>query len=143
VVSAAGDATALAALTTQRFAPTGGALLLATGTGQGEALAADLRKHGFKVLRRTAYGARPAAELPPAAVTALMAGSLRAVLFFSTATARVFVELLIGAGHSGTIAEVAAIGISQSCANILRRLSWGDVRVAAHPTQEDLLAQLR
>ena len=73
VRSAAGDAAALAEMTIAGLDPASGPLLLASGAGQGMALAATLRSRGFKVWRRVAYAARPAERLPDAAQSALAA----------------------------------------------------------------------
>ena len=53
-------------------------LLLATGRGQGEALATDLRVRGFRVMRRAVYAAVPDPALSDVARQALAAGDLSA-----------------------------------------------------------------
>ncbi len=143
VVSAAGDAENLAELVIRQQGPRDGSLLLASGHGQGQSLATALRKAGYRVARRVVYAARPVRDLTPAAVTALRAGSVRAALFFSAESARQFVRLVHRAGLAETLAGVEAISIGRPAAVALEALAWRDIRVAARPTQDDMLALLR
>lgn len=140
VVSADGDAAALAAVTRQSLPP-GTALLFAAGRGQGAALAAALRAHSYVVYRRAVYAARPASRMPPAALQALRDGSLAAALFMSAETARAFVRLLPLALHPA-LAAVDALAIGPPAADALCVLPWRRVRVSAKPTQDSLLALL-
>jgi uroporphyrinogen-III synthase len=143
VRSAAGDAEALAGLVIREQNPRHGTLLLASGQGQGEALAAALRQAGFRVARRVIYAAVPARDLAPAAVAAMLAGRVRAVLFFSADTARQFARLVQHAELDQTLAGVEAISIGRSAAVALEALPWRDIRVAARPNQDEMLALLR
>lgn len=140
VISADGDAAALAALTRQTCQP-GTALLFATARGQGAPLAAALRAHGFVVHRRAVYAAYPATRMPPAATQALRDGSLSAAMFLSAETARAFVRLL-PPGLAPALAGVDALAIGQLAADALCFLPWRRVRVSAKPTQDSLLAML-
>ncbi len=141
VRSADGDAVALAALVMGRLAPAGGTLLLASGAGQGMALAARLRGAGFVVVRRVVYAARPAAALPERALAALTDGQVRAAMFFSAQTARVF-ERLLPAGLRPLLAGADALAIGAEAASVLARLPWRAVRVAVRPTQDEMFALL-
>ena len=140
VASADGDAAALAVLARQTVPP-GTALLLATARGQGAALAAALRAHGFAVHRRAVYAAHPAGRMPPVAAQALRDGGVSAALFMSAETARAFVRLLPTPLHPA-LAAVDALAIGQPAADVLRVLPWRRVRVSANPTQDSLLALL-
>ena len=140
VLSADGDASALAALAKQACRP-GAALLLATGRGQGAALAAALHEAGFAVHRRAVYAARPVERMPQAAVRALQDGGLAAALFLSAETARAFARLL-PPQLLPALAGVEALAIGQPAAEALRFLPWRRVRVSAKPTQDSILAML-
>lgn len=140
VCSADGDAVALAALAVEVL-PSGTALLLATGAGQGDSLAADLRKRGFPVHRRAVYAARPVRRLPAAARHALADGSLGAAMFLSADTARAFVRVL-PAGLRPALAGVEALAIGQPTAEVLMYLPWRRVRVSAKPTLASVMALL-
>jgi uroporphyrinogen-III synthase len=143
VRSASGDAEALAAMTQSQCEPGGKPLVLATGEGQGGALASALRALGFAVLRRVAYAARPVDALPESARMALARGGLRAALFFSTEGARVFVRLFGQCLDPATVSQVDALAISRSTEAALAPLPWQHIHVASHPNQDELLALLR
>jgi uroporphyrinogen-III synthase len=142
VHSAGRDATALAELAAAMCAPRDGPLLLASGAGNGLDLAAALRARGFRVLRRVAYAARPVAALPEPARIALAGGTLRAALFFSPATARVFMTILQRDMPADSVREIDALAISRATEQVLKPLPWRRLRVASHPTQDELLTLL-
>lgn len=143
VGSAAGDAKALAALAARAGDAGGKALLLAAGRGQGAVLAADLRRRGFRVLRRAVYAAAPVAALPPTAQAALSEGCLRAALFFSAETARHWVRLLVRTSLCDAVRPIEALAIGQPAAMALEPLPWRRIRVADRPTQDAMLALLQ
>ncbi len=134
VYSAGRDAAALAELAVQRCDPAAGPLLLASGAGQGMALAAALRARGFIVRRRIAYAAAPVSALPACAWN-----GLHAALFFSAATAHIFVRL---AGAGAYLQHIEALALSRATERALRPLPWRRIRVASLPTQDELLTLL-
>ncbi len=141
--SANGDTSALADLAARLLPVPGQPLLLASGAGQGERLAAELRGRGFVVIRREVYAATPAHTLPRAAAEALRGETLRAALFFSAETARTFVTLVLAAGLASRVADVGALAIGRPAGVALEPLPWRAIRVAARPTQDEMLALLR
>lgn len=143
VHSADGDAWALADLTTRLLPAAGPPLLLASGARQGAGLAADLRRRGFEVIHREVYAATPASALPPVAAEALRGETLRAALFFSAETARAFVTLVVAVGLTPRVADVEALAIGRPACVALEALPWRAIRVAARPTQDEMLALLR
>jgi uroporphyrinogen-III synthase len=143
VCHADGDAGALATLVGEACDSHAAPLLLAAGRGHGGALAADLRTHGFRVIRRTVYAAIPVAALPEVAWRALAAGQVSAALFFSGETARHCVELLRRARLQEAVRAVDALAIGQPAAVALQRLPWRRIRVAERPTQDAMLALLQ
>jgi uroporphyrinogen-III synthase len=143
VISADGDARALAELVARICTPNGAPLLLVAGSGQGDQLARDLRAQGFRVVRRAVYAAMLVPALPETARAALAAGKLRAALFFSAETARQCVRLLQGARLHEAVHSVEALAIGQPAAVALQALPWRRIRVAARPTQDAMLALLR
>jgi len=142
VHSAEGDAAALAALAAARCWPAAGPLLLVTGRDQGKDLTAALRAKGFRVLRRIVYTTVPARALPREAITALRAGEINAALFFSAATAHIFVRLATNAGLARHLTSVDAISIGAPAAVALKALPWRQIRVAQRPNQDAMLAML-
>ncbi len=141
VESAAGDAADLARLSSARLDTRGGPLFLATGAGQGGALAADLRGRGFRVIRRVCYAAQPVQRFPDRARTALTSGELHAALFLSAETAACFVRLFPPECND-MLASVKALAIGKTTADALGGLPWLDVSRAATPTLDGVLALL-
>lgn len=142
VESASGDARDLAALASRRCDPAGAPLLLATARGAGGPLAADLRRLGFRVLRRVTYRARPLPVLPEAAAAALAKGRVGHVMFFSGSAARVFGRVARARRLTHTLPGVTALAISPAAAAIIAPLGFGAVLSAARPDQESMLALL-
>ncbi len=140
VLSADGDAEALLALT-RRHCAGGAALLLATGRDQGVALAGLLRNAGFRVHRRAVYAVIPARRFPAAARMALVERQLRAILFLSADTSRIFRRLLPDA-LIPQLARVDAAVIAPSSAAVIADLPWRRLRVSGKPTIERVLALL-
>jgi uroporphyrinogen-III synthase len=143
VNSADGDANALADLVARSCDRHAGPLLLASGRGQGERLAADLRVMGFRVIRRAVYVAAPVTALPDAARHAFASGGLAAALFFSAETARQCVRLVQAARLREAVRPVDALAIGQAAAVALQLLPWRRICVAARPNQDAMLALLR
>ena len=143
VVSAEGNAVALAAMVRARIGPRDGTLLLASGRGQSHALAADLRTSGYRVTRRVVYAAEPVPHLPAAARVALLDDRTRTVLFFSAETARHFMRLVQTEGLADTLRGREAITIGPQAGMALKEGPWARIRVASKPTQDEMLALLR
>ena len=142
VVTAEGDAAALAALVAARLDPSAGPLLLAAGVGYGDPLTGLLRAQGFRVLRRIAYRATPAASLPEPARAALAAGKVGAALFFSPRSAARMMELLRGAGLVERCTAIDALALSPRIAATLRVLPWRCIRATSRPDPVALLDML-
>lgn len=142
VASASGDADALAVLAAQKCDRNGLPLLLAVAKGQSLPLLSALRTQGFRVIRRSVYTAVPAAELPATGRDALTSNRVRAILFFSAATACQFARLLSRAGLCDRAAGIDACTISPRAAAAIEGLPWRRVLCAAHPTQDAMLALL-
>jgi uroporphyrinogen-III synthase len=142
VASAGGDIEDLVALVAARLSPHAGALLHAAGTTVAGDLAGKLAALGFTVHRATLYEVVPADTLDPATAAAMRRGEAAAALFFSPRTATTFVRLAAAAGVGDACRAMAAVALSPAVAAALAALSWRTVRVAARPSQDDLLAAL-
>lgn len=140
VHSADGDAGDLAARVPALFDPGAGPLLLASGRGQGRALATALRQAGFRVQRRVVYAAVPVRRFPPSAAAALRDG-VHACLFLSAETARVFAHLL-PRSLASALSCSDALAIGEDAAHALRGLPFAAVRVSVRPTLDGVLALL-
>jgi uroporphyrinogen-III synthase len=142
VEHASGDATALADYVSAQRAPADGVLLHASGADTKGYLVERLAAHGFTVKSVVLYDAVAARALPEVARTALAQHSVEAALFFSPRSARIFVELVTQAGLAEACRTLRACCISRAAADALGKLAFQDVRVAAHPNQEELLELL-
>ena len=140
VRNAGGDAVALAEAVPRWADPAAGALLHAAGAESGGGLAQALAAHGFEVRRMELYRVEAARDLPAAAGRALRENAVQAVLFFSPRSARVFAECVARAGLS--TAGLVAGCISANTAAALQGLPFAEVRIAAAPNQDALLACL-
>jgi len=143
VHSAGGNAADLAALVQRALPDQSGELLLLTGKGQGTALAGLLRARQRGVIMREVYEAVAVPRLPAPAAEALQGDDLRAALFFSAETARQFVQLVTAASLEASVQNTDACAISLATGVALKALRWWRIRIAARPTQDDMLALLR
>lgn len=138
VRNAQGDAKALAAATAQWATPAKGVLFHARGAEGDGALAAMLKDKGFETRSEVLYDVAAAGDLPPAAREALAQGAVDAALFFSPRSARVFADRAVGLDTRGLI----ALCISAATAGTLAPLAFREIRIAAQPNQDALLACL-
>lgn len=144
IVAGGGEQEALARTCRALLDPGVGALLLASGAGQGAPLAAALRAAGFRVRRRVAYRQVPAPAWPEAAdrfVGEAGDGGRPAALFLSGSAAASFARLL-PAGRRDGLGAIEALGISAAALRPVARLPWLRLRVAVRPTAEDVLGLL-
>jgi uroporphyrinogen-III synthase len=146
VRAAAGTAEDLAQLAASTLDPAGGPLLLAVGEGYALDLAADLRRRGFRVIRRVAYAAEPAARLPESARSALADGHVTAILFHSPRSALCAINLIRDAGLAAAAQGVEVLAISrrvaEAAAAAIAPHGWRSVRIATRPEEDALLALL-
>jgi uroporphyrinogen-III synthase len=141
VASAARDAAALTTLVARTLRPAAGALLLLSGAGQGHALAASLRDAGFSVHRSVTYSAAPVRHFPQSAAAALARDTLHAAIFLSAETAAAFVRLL-PVSSVQHLHGVLGLAIGKAAAETLDALPWRQVRCAAAPDLDNVLALL-
>ncbi len=144
--AAAGTAEDMVRIAGERLAPDAGPLLLAVGQGYSLELAAALRRLNFRVIRRVAYVARPATELPETALCALREGVVTAALFHSPRSATCAITLLRSAGLAAAVARMEALAISRRVAEAAiaaaRPFAFAAVRFAARPEEEELMRLL-
>lgn len=142
VETADGDSDALARLVGERLKPDDGPLIHIAGRAVAGDLVGQLRARGFAIERIALYDAVPAEALSPAVAQDLGAGRIDAVLLFSPRTAATFARLVDAAGRADALKACTALCLSQPVAETVARLPWKQVRVAAKPDQDSLLALL-
>jgi uroporphyrinogen-III synthase len=142
VKSADGDAVALANAVQSWAAPEAGALLYAAGQDRRSDLARILLDRGYTVDVAVVYQAieQPAPNL--VAVAALAANEIDAVMLFSPRSAAGFVRQVQSRGLGQDCAGMIALCISADVANALAPLTFRELRIAALPNQEGMLALL-
>ncbi|HYM30391.1 MAG TPA: uroporphyrinogen-III synthase [Candidatus Cybelea sp.] len=139
VVSAEGDAAALAALAGRRLDPAKGVLVHVAGTEVAGDLAGALKASGFAVRRIVLYEARPVTELTPATYEDLVRGHIDSAAFFSPRTAATFVRLASAEAIESVARNMTAYCLSPAAAEAAGSLPWSRVIVAAKPNQPELL----
>jgi len=142
VRTAEGHAAALAVAVENWAVPEGGALLYAAGQERLSDLEHRLRNRGYSVLTEVLYDAIKQPLLSPEAVQALSDHNLDAAMLFSPRSARIFASQIRAAQLSNCCAGLIAFCISEAVANALEPLRFRDMRIAAHPDQDGMLALL-
>jgi uroporphyrinogen-III synthase len=140
VISAEGDAAALAELVAARLEPGKGTLLHAAGAETAGRMRQNLQGRGFTVVSEILYDAAPSATLPETADSALRSAELDGVMLFSPRSAKIFADLVTRAGLAPNCARVDAYCISAATAAALGGLTFARVAVAGQPNQDAMLA---
>lgn len=138
VVSASGDAEALAALVRERLDPAKGPLLHACGAE----VSGDPAPEGFEVRRVVLYEARAVDTLPDSARAALEARAVDVATFFSPRAAEVFAALVTEAKLADTCRSVAAVAISAAALRPAETLPFARAVAAGRPTRQAVLDEI-
>lgn len=133
-----GDAGDLAAIVTTHLKPPARLLYLA-GEDRATDLDGTLRAQGFAVDLVVAYRAAAVDTLPPAAAAA-MEESLDGVLHFSRRAVEVYLDATHRAGLATAALKPAHYCLSERVAAPLRQAGAATVRIAAAPSEVELLA---
>jgi uroporphyrinogen-III synthase len=141
VTAGPGTAKGLAALIMRDVAPEWGPLVHLAGDTLAFDLAAALGAHGFTVRRAVLYRAVPAKALPPEAVALIASGRPKRVVLMSPQTASTFAALIAKHGLVTQARSLVCYCLSEAVAEAVTPLGC-EIRVAAHPREEDILALL-
>ena len=137
------DSLALAQLALKTLGDKSRSLLHITGdTADGKARE-ELAGNGFTLVSWTVYRAHAAEDFSPATRAAFSAGDIGAVVLFSPRSARILVSLIEKNRLARACHGIAALGLSQAVADVLKLLPWRQLRVAATPAEEEILACLQ
>ena len=142
VRSADGDVSSLANLIMMANLPVDRPLLHVAGTVVAGDLAGTLTKTGYTVERIVLYEACPRQRLSDAAEHALRLHEISGILVYSPRTGRLLVDAVKRAALEGNLTTVTLFALSNAVAAACNDLAWRDIRVARHPTSEELLATL-
>ncbi len=138
VVSASGDAAALAGLVRERLEPGNGPLVHVCGAET----AGDPAPDGFEVRRVVLYEARAVDTLPEPARAALEARAIDVAAFFSPRAAEVFAALVTDAKLADTCRPIAAVAISLAALRPLEALPFARTVAAERPTRQAVLDEI-
>jgi uroporphyrinogen-III synthase len=136
-VSADGDKDALVRLIAARHTSHAPLLYLAGEDRAGD-IEGDLVAAGVTVLTCVAYRIA-AIDVPAAARAALVAGQIDGVLHFSRRSAEIYLDRMQAAGIRDQALAVAHFCLSGQIAEPLRSAGAANVRIAARPTEADLI----
>jgi uroporphyrinogen-III synthase len=139
VVSADGDAGALAETVAAKLDPARGALFHAAGAETAGHLRQRLEARGFTVASQILYEAQPLTRLPSTAADALKIDALDGVLVFSPRSAKILSGLVAAAGLASHCARLDAYCISAAAGEALSPLAFARVAVAGAPNEEAML----
>jgi uroporphyrinogen-III synthase len=139
VVSANGDAEALARLAVARFSPGPIPMLYLAGEQRTADLEGALRSHSFNVRTVAVYRTVAATEFSQAIKHALASGEIDGVLHFSRRSAEAFLAAAGAAGALGNALTTRHYCLSAQVASALAKEADG-VEIAAHPSEAALLA---
>ena len=141
VTAGPGTAKGLAAQIVRDLAPEWGALVHLAGETLAFDLEAALGAHGFTVRKAVLYRAAPAKALPPEAVALIASGRPKGVVLMSPRTAQTFAALIVKHGLVTQAKSLVCYCLSEAVAEAVAPLGC-EVRVAARPREEDILALL-
>lgn len=141
VVAGPGTAAALARLIAREVAPERGPLVHLAGETLAFDLEAALGAHGFTVRKAVLYRAVPAKALPPEAVALIASGQPKGVVLMSPRTAQTFAALIAKHGLVTQAKSLVCYCLSEAVAEAVAPLGC-EIRVAARPREEDILALL-
>jgi len=135
------DAAALADRIVADFPKRLGPILYAAARDRTGALAGGLTAAGYDVRTIIAYAAETVRQLDMPVISALRAGSVDGILFFSRRTAEAFRAAIEAAGLEGTLSGVAGYALSERVAEPLRPI-FTVLRVADRPDFAGIAAMI-
>jgi uroporphyrinogen-III synthase len=141
VTTGPGTGADLAALVARDARPERGPLVHLAGETLAFDLEAALGARGFAIGKAVLYRAVPASALPAQALDLIAARRLDGVVLMSPRTARTFAELVAKHGLVTQAKSLVCYCLSEAVAEAVAPLGC-EVRVAARPREEDILALL-
>jgi uroporphyrinogen-III synthase len=136
-----GTGAELVALIRDEFRPERGPLVHLAGENLAFDLKGALERQGFTVRRAVLYRATRTREFPVDVADALQAGELDGVILMSPRTAKTFAALHAGLGPVNQARRLVCFCLSEAVADEVMARGF-EVRVAANPREEDVLALL-
>lgn len=142
VISAHGDAIALAELIIQKHKEKQKNILLPCGKGMGGILTNQLQNHGFHVFRREVYSIHPYSSLSDQVIASIQQDQVNAILFFSEKTADLFLQLSLPE-FEPYFKSIRAIVMSPKIATVFQTHFWKSIEIAKQPDFQSILLLLK
>jgi uroporphyrinogen-III synthase len=143
VVSADGDAAALATLAAGSRDKNAGRLIHLAGADAAGDLVSYLKAQGFDAERRVFYAARGITTMPTKLKSILdNAAMLDGILFYSGRTVQIFQTLVAGAEQVEACRRLTAYCLSPAIAKVAETLPFQRVKAAERPNEPSLLGLL-
>ncbi len=101
-----------------------------------------LRENGLALRKWPLYRAATLSDFSPETKARFVRGDFAALSAFSRRSAQTLVSLIEKNNLTSSCAAIIAIGLSQAAADVLKKLPWKELRVAAKPEEEEILASL-
>jgi len=138
-----GDVDSLAALIAKNAGALPGPVIHIAGTRRAGDLVALLHENGVAAERIVAYETVEATNLPDAARAATGSGRAVAVTLFSPRTAKLFLNLVGGAGMTEALTRCRAVCLSDAVAEIAAGAAWRVIDTAKDRTAASMIALLK
>lgn len=122
--------------------PGAGSILHPTGTVTAGDLKASLTAAGFTARTERIYEAHAAETLSGALIAELAANLVDTVTFFSPRAATLFAVLIEAENLASACRSMTAVVMSGAVANALQPLAFREIRIAAEPTADAMLARV-
>jgi uroporphyrinogen-III synthase len=144
VLSAAGTMTDLAALIRQHYVAPVALVHISGADTQNDPALLLPRSEGWHVERIIVYRAVPIDHIPTEALTALRAGQVYAIVFYSARSAEGFLNALIRDWPQAICPKTRALCLAPPVIECVRKfnLQWADIFVSKTPEQAGILALL-
>ncbi|WP_334128550.1 uroporphyrinogen-III synthase [Sneathiella sp.] len=142
VTAAGGDVHSLHDVVVRDAAPGAGKLIHISGADVAGDLVGMLSENGFTVERAVLYEALPVTSMDAKITREIRAGKIDAVLLYSPRTAAIFTGIVTAAGLALHMKPMTAYCLSAAIAEKIATLPFREVKIAAEPDQEKLLALL-
>jgi len=139
IISAEGNATDLARVTSERLDGGLAPLLYLAGSDRARDLAGDLRERNIRVDTIVVYRALAATRLPPLARQALQTHSLDGILHYSRRSSAIFLDCAMADGLTEQARALTHYCLSARVAEPLSAAGASDIRIASRPDDNALV----
>lgn len=139
VICGAGTSQDLAHFVLSNAHPERGPLVHLSGEKVTGRIVETLRENGFEAHRKIIYKIVDLSNLPDPLIKDLINKTLTHVMFFSSRTTDVFVNLIKKHGLEETVLHMTSLCLSKNVAEQAMELTWKNVWISPKPTAADMI----